>query len=112
MSGNDTLSPEQSRAARRLLNWSRIRLGCRSNVSETTINKLEEGLCVPSVDKLAAIRAVLEAAGVDFTNGDQTGVRVKKAPDNLRRIADEGAALLMAFGGKRYLRCVGGNFLD
>jgi transcriptional regulator with XRE-family HTH domain len=77
MSGNDTLSPEQSRAARRLLNWSLIRLGCRSNVSETTISKFEEGLCVPSVDKLAAIRAVLEAAGVEFTNGDHPGVRMR-----------------------------------
>jgi hypothetical protein len=55
----------------------------------------------------------IERTGVAFTNGDQPGVRLKKKPpDNLRRIADEGAALLMAFGSKRYLRCVGGNFLD
>ena len=81
MSGNDTLSPEQSRAARRLLNWSRIRLGCRSNASETTISKFEEGLCVLSVDKLAAIRAALEVAGVEFTNGDQPGVRLRKPLD-------------------------------
>lgn len=29
--------------------------------------------------ELAAIRAVLEAAGVKFTNGDAPGVRLKKA---------------------------------
>jgi hypothetical protein len=33
---------------------------------------------VPSVDKLATIRAALEAAGVEFTNGDQPGVRLRK----------------------------------
>ena len=69
--------PEQSRAARRLLNWSRIRLAGRSSVSETTISKFEEGLCVPSVDKPAAIRAALEAAGIEFTNGEEPGVRMK-----------------------------------
>jgi transcriptional regulator with XRE-family HTH domain len=81
MSGNDTLSPEQSRAARRLLNWSLIRLGCRTNASETTISKFEEGLCVPSVDKLAAIRAALEAAGVEFIeeNGGGPSVRLRNA---------------------------------
>jgi transcriptional regulator with XRE-family HTH domain len=82
MSGNDTLSPEQSLAARRLLNWSRIRLGCRSNASETTISKFEEGLCVPAVDKLATIRAALEAAGVEFTNGEQPGVRLRSLRGN------------------------------
>ena len=82
MSGNDTLSPEQSRAARRLLNWSLIRLGCRSNASETTISKFEEGLCVPAVDKLATIRAALEAAGVEFTNGEQPGVRLRSLRGN------------------------------
>jgi len=32
---------------------------------------------VPSGDKLAAIRAALEAAGVEFTNGASPGVRMK-----------------------------------
>jgi hypothetical protein len=36
---------------------------------------------VPSVDKLAAIRAALEAAGVEFTNGGQPGVRMRRARD-------------------------------
>jgi transcriptional regulator with XRE-family HTH domain len=74
-----TLSPEQSLAARRLLNWSRIRLACRSNMSDSTIRNFEEGWRVPSVNHLAAIRAALEAAGVEFTNGDQPGVRMRKA---------------------------------
>ena len=31
-----------------------------------------------AVHKLAAIRAALVAAGVEFTNGDQPGVRLRK----------------------------------
>jgi hypothetical protein len=31
----------------------------------------------PIVDRLAAIRAALEAAGVEFTNGDAPGVRLR-----------------------------------
>ena len=77
MSGK-TLSPEQSRAARRLLNWSMIRLGSRSNLSESTIRNFEEGLRVLPANDLAAVRAALEAAGVEFTNGEQPGVRLRK----------------------------------
>jgi hypothetical protein len=36
---------------------------------------------VPSVD---AIRSALEAAGAEFTNGDQPGVRLKKAAKSQR----------------------------
>jgi hypothetical protein len=71
------LSPEQCRAARRLLNWFRVRLGCRSNVSEHSIHNFEENLRVLPADKLEAIRAALEAADVEFTNGDQPGVRLR-----------------------------------
>ncbi|MGI4806876.1 MAG: hypothetical protein ACRYF2_02075 [Janthinobacterium lividum] len=31
-----------------------------------------------SLDGLAAIRATLEAAGVEFTNGGETGVKLKR----------------------------------
>ena len=34
----------------------------------------------PGTNNLAAIRAALEAAGVEFTNGDQPGVRLRKPP--------------------------------
>jgi transcriptional regulator with XRE-family HTH domain len=77
MSG-DEISPEQSRAARRLLNWSIIRLGGRSNLNENAIRNFEEGRRILSANELTALRAALEAAGVEFTNGDQPGVRLKR----------------------------------
>jgi transcriptional regulator with XRE-family HTH domain len=74
-----TISPEQSRAARGLMDWSQTELGVRANLSESTIRDFEKGRRVPTVNNLAAVRAALEAAGVEFTNGDQPGVRLRKA---------------------------------
>jgi predicted transcriptional regulator len=48
-----------------------------ADVSPNTIARLERGetLRASTVD---AIRHALEAAGVEFTNGDQPGVRLRK----------------------------------
>ena len=45
------ISPQQSRAARRLLNWSMVRLASRSNLTEGAIRNFEESLRALSVDK-------------------------------------------------------------
>ena len=87
MSG-DEISPQQSRAARRLLNWSMVRLASRSNLTEGAIRNFEESLRALSVDKIAAIRAALEAAGVEFTNRDQPGVRLRIADGVIRATWD------------------------
>jgi transcriptional regulator with XRE-family HTH domain len=73
-----TISPQQSRAARGLLDWSQTELGVRANLSESTIRDFEKGRRVPAINNLTAIRGALEAAGVEFTNGDQPGVRLRK----------------------------------
>lgn len=75
-----TLSPAQSRAARGLVDWSQTELGRRSNLSESTVRDFEKGRRVPSVNNLAAMRAALEAAGVEFIpeNGGGAGVRLRK----------------------------------
>jgi transcriptional regulator with XRE-family HTH domain len=84
----DEISPQQSRAARRLLNWSMVRLASRSNLTESAIRNFEESLRALSVDKLAAIRTALEAAGVEFMNGDQPGVRMRKGDGVIRATWD------------------------
>jgi transcriptional regulator with XRE-family HTH domain len=73
-----SLTPEQSRAARGLLDWSQAQLASQSNLSESTVRDFEKGRRIPSVNNLAAIQKALEAAGVEFTNGDQPGVRLKR----------------------------------
>lgn len=64
------LTAEQSRAARELLNWSCVRLGAKSNLSEDTIREFENGHRMPGPGNLNRIRQALEAAGVVFTSGE------------------------------------------
>jgi transcriptional regulator with XRE-family HTH domain len=77
-----TISPQQSRAARGLLDWSQTELGSRANLSESTVRDFEKGRRVPTANNLAAIQGALEAAGVEFTNGDQPGVRLRSPSGN------------------------------
>lgn len=75
-----TITAAQSRAARGLLDWSQSELGSRSNLSESTIRDFEKGRRVPAINNLAAIQRALEAAGVEFINGGQPGVRIAAQP--------------------------------
>ncbi|BBF92212.1 helix-turn-helix domain-containing protein [Blastochloris tepida] len=74
------LKPEQSRAARGLLDWSQTQLASRSNLGESTIRDFEKGRRVPTANNLAAIRRALEEAGVEFIpeNGGGPGVRLRR----------------------------------
>ncbi|MGO8841334.1 MAG: helix-turn-helix domain-containing protein [Methyloceanibacter sp.] len=51
----------------------------RSNLSESTIRDFEKGRRIRSPNNLAAICRALEAAAVEFTNGDAPGVRMKRS---------------------------------
>ncbi len=73
------MTPEQCRMARAALNLGVRELATAANVSTNTITRLERGetLYPRTVD---AIRAALEAAGVEFIqeNGGGAGVRLRK----------------------------------
>ncbi len=73
----DAISPAQSRAARGLLDWSRDQLAAVSQVAKRTIVRFEASDGVTRPGTTTAIRIALEAAGVEFTNGDAPGVRLK-----------------------------------
>ena len=62
-----------------MLNMSREDLAAKSKVGERTISDFETGRRQPIPATIAAIRAALEAAGVIFTNGDEPGVKMRKA---------------------------------
>ncbi len=70
------ISGAQVRAARGLLGWARHELARRAVVSDATAYALENarGSAV-NVDAMAAVQATLEAAGIEFFNGDAPGVR-------------------------------------
>ncbi|MCJ2068523.1 helix-turn-helix domain-containing protein [Methylobacterium sp. J-030] len=74
------MNRSQLRAARALLGWSQERLADASGVSIPTIKRLEpgEGLVQTRVDTLDKLRRALEAAGVEFTNGGEPGVKLRR----------------------------------
>jgi hypothetical protein len=41
------------------------------------LKRIEEGTYIPSLKERSALRAALEDGGVEFTNGDTPGVRLK-----------------------------------
>lgn len=71
----------QIRAARGLLNWSVRELSERSGAHRNTITNFETGKSGGDPKTIAAIRAALEAAGVQFIdrNGGGPGVRLRSA---------------------------------
>ena len=73
------MSPAQTRAARALLNWSQEQLAEKASVSVTTLRNYERGATVPMTNNLNAMRAALEAAGVEFIaeDGGGAGVRLR-----------------------------------
>ena len=71
---------EQMRAARMLLRWEQKDLASASRLSLPTIKRLEGQLGPVSANAVTveAIRRAFLDAGVEFTNGDAPGVRLKK----------------------------------
>lgn len=57
----------------------REELAAATSVSHSTLADFETGRRNPHPRTLAAIRTALEAAGVEFTNGDAPGVRLRRA---------------------------------
>jgi len=80
MMRNVVITSELIRAARALLRWEQRHLAEASSVSLPTIKRLEAkpGILVAHNSTVAALRGAFEAAGVEFTNGDQPGVRLRR----------------------------------
>jgi transcriptional regulator with XRE-family HTH domain len=73
-----SLTAAQSRAARALLKWSQDKLAKASKVGASTVGDFEREARTPHGHMLADIRFALEAAGIEFIDGEQPGVRLKK----------------------------------
>jgi DNA-binding XRE family transcriptional regulator len=73
-----TVTSAQVRMARAALNWTVRDLAKATGLHRNTINNIEVGRYAGDPESLAAIERVLTRAGVEFTNGDQPGVRLRK----------------------------------
>ena len=75
------LTPQQLRAARAIVGWSREALAEKSGVPAITTKQFENGDTDPRLSTLHKWRRALEAAGVAFLDETETegpGVRLKK----------------------------------
>ncbi len=74
------ITSDQIRGARALLRWSAQELATNAEVGISTVQRMEgaEGVPSASARNLAAVQGVLEVAGVEFTNGDVPGVRLRR----------------------------------
>lgn len=77
------MTPQQSRAARALLDLTQPDLAKAAGLGLSTVVDFEKSRRDLPGDTLARLRAALEAAGVEFIpeNGGGAGVRLKKAGD-------------------------------
>lgn len=72
------MTSAQCRAARGMLGWSQHKLATRAQVGIVTVRAFERGTTQPRNATIAAMQRALEAAGVEFTNGDEPGIKAKK----------------------------------
>ena len=72
------ITKEQCRAARGFLNWSQTVLAGRAGVDRSTVKDFESGRHTPNRTSMSAIIGAMEQAGVEFTNGEQPGVRLRR----------------------------------
>jgi hypothetical protein len=73
------LTPSQCRAARGLLDWTQQDLADAARIGVATVRLFEGEATETRPATLAVVKQALELAGVEFTNGDQPGVRLTKA---------------------------------
>jgi len=64
--------------ARAALNWTVRDLAEATGLHRNTINNIEVGRYAGDLESLAVIETVLTRAGVEFTNGNRPGVRLRK----------------------------------
>jgi transcriptional regulator with XRE-family HTH domain len=79
MSVLDRLTGRQIAAGRVLAGLSQAELASAANISVPTLGRMEASTGPASgyANNVGAVRRVLESAGVEFTNGEQPGVRIR-----------------------------------
>jgi transcriptional regulator with XRE-family HTH domain len=68
----------QLRMARAATGWGVRELAEKAGVTANTVTRIENGADAKQ-STIDALQRALEAAGIEFTNGDQPGVRLTKA---------------------------------
>jgi transcriptional regulator with XRE-family HTH domain len=85
VSENYPLTGRQIAAARALAGLDQVTLAERARVSIATLRRMEasDGEASGYRNNVEAVRRALEAAGVEFTNGSEPGVKLKAKPQSI-----------------------------
>ena len=71
------ITGEQIRRARELLGWTRFKLSSRASLHPAIVERAEEKALPVTAYQQALLRNALEAAGVEFTDGEAPGVKLR-----------------------------------
>jgi transcriptional regulator with XRE-family HTH domain len=76
------ISGRQIAAARVLIGLSQRELAIKAKISTPTLIRMEArfGEAVGLINNIAAVRTALEKAGVEFINGDEPGIILRRTP--------------------------------
>lgn len=93
------ISPEQMRAARGLLGWSRNELGQKAGTSAETIKNIEHGVYLPKKETLAAIVETFLRSGIQFVHYETlvTAPTRSDAVGELQALSYAGAVRVTSF---------------
>ena len=75
------LTAEQLRAARALIRWEQSTVAEKAGVSVETVKRLEKldgPLLSTKTATIHALEAAFQEAGVEFTNGGEPGVKLRR----------------------------------
>jgi transcriptional regulator with XRE-family HTH domain len=75
----DRMTPGQCRAARALLDITQSQLARAAELGLSTIVDFEKERRTVSDEALKAMQSALQRAGIEFTDGDGEGLRLRKA---------------------------------
>jgi transcriptional regulator with XRE-family HTH domain len=78
-----TMKAVQLRMARAAVGWGVRELAKQAGVTANTVTRIENGADAKQ-STIDALRQALEAAGVEFTNGDRPGVRLSNSAKDSR----------------------------
>lgn len=76
----EKITGKQIVAARGLLGLKQAELAEAADIGELTIFRIENEKVRPHLKTMEKIRAILEARGIEFTNGRGIGVRLLTSP--------------------------------
>lgn len=73
------LTPQHMKAARALLDWNQSKLAEACGLGPTTIKRYESnGLGKASLENIELISSAFESEGIEFFNGGEPGVRLRR----------------------------------